>query len=302
MFYGFEDPISDALERLYCLTGTESNAQNITMADYVRCTWPSTGKAMIELLGELLTNPQGEECSCKFLRTNYCDVQSDTSDEISSPSHAKVTATTDHPCQTVFSITAGPYLISEVVEQLGWLYSALQLPPFNRSIAVCSPSIEDLSFFPPVEAGSRIAIIAQCRLKVEFRDLDLAKAVQTIGQVPLGVRPYLIYGYPIKLGAQLERQSHYVSMKPSDLDYGRCLQALRLQLPKTLQEVVETVPKTSISVHSRNDDSASNKFQLILEDYTGLIWDWSPLYAPRKVVRPGMWRLEWTVSAFYFMA
>ena len=66
MFYGFKDPLSGVLDRLYYWTGSEQKAQVITVAEYVTQTWPSTASAMIGLLGELVTRPEGEECSCKF--------------------------------------------------------------------------------------------------------------------------------------------------------------------------------------------------------------------------------------------
>ncbi|KAJ5346952.1 uncharacterized protein N7506_000205 [Penicillium brevicompactum] len=53
------------LEEVVCLTGSWSNAQAATVADYMGQTWPGTGKYIMTLLKELICLPKGQECVCK---------------------------------------------------------------------------------------------------------------------------------------------------------------------------------------------------------------------------------------------
>jgi ankyrin repeat protein len=53
-----------------------------------------------------------------------------------------------------------------------------------------------------------------------------------------------------------------------------------LMLPGHLREIIETTPKSSLQLLSKNDTTWVNRTKASLETYTGLEWDWWPL-APR---------------------
>ncbi|KAH7129266.1 hypothetical protein EDB81DRAFT_764414 [Dactylonectria macrodidyma] len=61
----------------------------------------------------------------------------------------------------------------------------------------------------------------------------------------------------------------------------------------TLREIINTVPKSSITLSSKNDISFLNKTKLYLESYTRYQWDWSPLRPPLRDVETGNQRVEW---------
>lgn len=63
---GFSPPYEDALERMVCLTGSWNEAQATTVRDYMDQTWPRSGHALITLMQNLLSTPEGQECSCEI--------------------------------------------------------------------------------------------------------------------------------------------------------------------------------------------------------------------------------------------
>jgi len=63
-------PSRDTWEKVLCLTGSRYDAQAVTVAGYLRKTWPITGEHLQRLLLELLRLPDGQECSCTYVRRN----------------------------------------------------------------------------------------------------------------------------------------------------------------------------------------------------------------------------------------
>ncbi|RYP66171.1 hypothetical protein DL771_007947 [Monosporascus sp. 5C6A] len=60
---GFAYPLSGALEKVLCLTGSWDEAQAATVMEYMCQTWPRRGEPIAKLLQELITLPKGRECS-----------------------------------------------------------------------------------------------------------------------------------------------------------------------------------------------------------------------------------------------
>jgi hypothetical protein len=63
---GFTSLLSDVIDKVLCLTGSWDEAQAVTMMEYITQTWPVTGGPIIKLLQELISLPEGQECSCRF--------------------------------------------------------------------------------------------------------------------------------------------------------------------------------------------------------------------------------------------
>lgn len=59
-------PFKEALLKILFLVGSWDEAQALTMVDYMNQTWPESGQPLITLLQELVSLPEGQECSCKF--------------------------------------------------------------------------------------------------------------------------------------------------------------------------------------------------------------------------------------------
>jgi hypothetical protein len=54
------------LDDILCLTGSWPEAQAMTVAKYMRQTWPSTGEAVINLFEQLMTISGNETCVCEY--------------------------------------------------------------------------------------------------------------------------------------------------------------------------------------------------------------------------------------------
>jgi hypothetical protein len=59
---------STTLEEILCLTGSWHEAQAMTIADYMRQTWPATGEAVIDLFRQLMAISDDETCVCEYQR------------------------------------------------------------------------------------------------------------------------------------------------------------------------------------------------------------------------------------------
>lgn len=63
---GLASPSSDVLGKVLCLSGSWDEAQATTVMEYIEQTWPITGEPIISLLHELISLPEGQECTCKL--------------------------------------------------------------------------------------------------------------------------------------------------------------------------------------------------------------------------------------------
>lgn len=194
--------------------------------------------------------------------------------------------------------------MSEIAEQLGWLTSALQPAPTNRDVMACCPSVCDILTRVVAEGSSKATVLAQCRLRVQFRELQSCHATQGSNWTPSHRKPVLIRGYPILLNTQVDL-GRTTSLSPCLIEPCSLLQwdDLRiLRLSDTLRNIMETIPKTLIRISPENDTSTLNATKLALEKHTDYLWDWWPLRNPLYIIQSGMWRIEWTVSELDFAA
>lgn len=68
---GFKDPPADILNQIYCLTGSENAVQFTTVIEYMHQTWPETVEPILNLLNQLITLPEGQECSCEAQHSHF---------------------------------------------------------------------------------------------------------------------------------------------------------------------------------------------------------------------------------------
>jgi len=62
---GVDPSAPGILGRVLCLTGTISEAQATTVAEYIAQTWPETAEPVVMLVSNLLSLPEGAETFCK---------------------------------------------------------------------------------------------------------------------------------------------------------------------------------------------------------------------------------------------
>ena len=213
------------------------------------------------------------------------------------PTRMTLTATIDRPNRCTFEIVGGPYLVSEVVEQLGWLISAVQLPPICHDVKSCYPVLNGLTS-TITEITARTAVAVRCYVRVEWQNLRTHPDAVIAHQASSCQKPFLVHGYP-------NAMSNRDPLTPSPFQGSYWIQPnevrnwndLRIMmLPNPIQSLVETAPRTSIRICSEDDRSFQNRLKLSLESHTGYMWDWWPLISPIRNVQKGMWRIEWAVS------
>jgi hypothetical protein len=66
--YGQEHPSPLTLDDILCITGSWCEAQAMTMANYMRQTWCTTGEAVIDLFRQLMISSKDEICFCESLQ------------------------------------------------------------------------------------------------------------------------------------------------------------------------------------------------------------------------------------------
>jgi hypothetical protein len=66
---GLSPVAPDIWDKILCLTGSWYEVQALSVADYVRQTWPKTRHHLLTFLSKLVSAPAGEECSCMARKT-----------------------------------------------------------------------------------------------------------------------------------------------------------------------------------------------------------------------------------------
>ncbi|KAF2820292.1 hypothetical protein CC86DRAFT_119277 [Ophiobolus disseminans] len=171
----------DMWKKIVCLTGSTYQVQATTVADYLRQMWPTSEKYILKLLLGLLRVAQGQryiysppellgiEFSARFMPLGYCSI----------------------------SVTGGPYLLSEVAEQIAWLTVTMRLLPQDEAILEIRPRMESLSVSSAPNERYK-AVIGTCQISYDLRH-DTEPSVHTNGScwTPLFAKAVLVCGYPI---------------------------------------------------------------------------------------------------------
>ncbi|PGH07641.1 hypothetical protein GX51_01650 [Blastomyces parvus] len=169
-----------ALDKVLCLTGSWDEAQAATITEYMGQTWPVTWEHIINLLRELISLPVGQECFCKR------------------PNSPQFKARIQAPSSCSISVTGGPYFVSEIAEQIGWLASALRASPVSQGIVACYPRVENIHVRTKDEGTSTAMVIGSCRIAFDFKeDFEIRTSVQGFCWGPLFANAILVGGYPI---------------------------------------------------------------------------------------------------------
>lgn len=201
------------------------------------------------------------------------------------------------PDECVFNITGNLHFITDIVEQLAWVTSALQDVPRAAWVVEYQPKLE----FLPQRCGPDKKIQSECRLEV-----DRVRVEYWNPDVDPGFKRNftLVSGFPILVGDRLSNNTETLQeaclVEPCALPRGYDLRILRLPTP--LRETVATVSKSLITFARGSEDRRQlvNDTKLLLEHYTGYLWDWWPLKNPVYKTEYGEQRVSWTVSTSIF--
>ncbi|KAL4934323.1 uncharacterized protein BDV17DRAFT_5089 [Aspergillus undulatus] len=176
---------SNILEKVLCLTGTWNEAQLMTVAEYIRQTWPVTGEHMITFVQRLLVD---------------LHEAADVLHRLPGPQSAEIRAKFQHSSEYQISVTGSPYLVSEIGEGIGWLISVLRVPPSTRSkgIATCSPRILDLDLRAESTENPEVVVVGTCQLVARFHDkITRPNSAPGFCWGPLFSRAVLVTGFPV---------------------------------------------------------------------------------------------------------
>ncbi|KAL7914184.1 hypothetical protein GGI35DRAFT_490474 [Trichoderma velutinum] len=187
---GPSPPCEDALGRMVCLTGSWNEAQAATVRDYMEQTWPRSGHVLITLMQTLLSTPEGQKCS-------YQAHEDLTSKHKSSVGAERLTACVQSSSLCCISVTGGPYFVSEISEQIGWLASALQSSSDHHGPVACTPSVNDLQVNIQDEGSNTQTVFGSCNLSLNFKTADTSELSPGFCWGRLFCDPFLVRGYPI---------------------------------------------------------------------------------------------------------
>ncbi|PLN75622.1 hypothetical protein BDW42DRAFT_199323 [Aspergillus taichungensis] len=174
----------EALEKVITLTGSTKSVQALTCGDYMRQTWPSTGKDVLRLLKVLVS---GETRGSTALPgdTRLCFSRHPSRDR-----------------NTAFDIWVDVRgiapVIAEIGEQLAWLASALRSSQSRGSIAYSRPFIGNMQLgHVTYETTPRVAYT--CEISVEVREgLVGTESVNGECWLNLFAMPLVVEGFPVR--------------------------------------------------------------------------------------------------------
>jgi hypothetical protein len=187
------DP-SGILSKCLCLTGTRSEAQALTVSEYVLQTWPVTGKHIIHLLEELIALPNGQEFVCEFRSLNIqLKPNGASTDHKPRGRREHLEGTTRSGNITVI---AGPHFLSDIAEQIAWLAATLRPKSKSQSVIVCRPRIE--SFILHELPSGSAAMEGTCVFTVDYEKvLKNSESTNGFCWSRLFSNSTLVSGYPI---------------------------------------------------------------------------------------------------------
>ena len=189
-------PISpDMWEHVLCLVGSRDDLQLVTVAAYIRQTWPLSKGCLEYMLLELLRCRPDHTCLCMY-RSDPCDSSiNQISDTF--PSNLNVVMSTSSTSTYKIQAVGGPYMVSEFAEQISWLATALRVSPLQGAVAVLSPRIT----ISPLETSysqspTEMSVNAQLNFDVHDSE-EISKTAQGTCWTQLFTNPILVSGYPI---------------------------------------------------------------------------------------------------------
>jgi hypothetical protein len=140
---GYQERPEIALERAITLTGSITEAQAATTAEYLNQTWLVTGAHVLRLLRQVVAEDRSNQVpSSPAAQPSRptTDVQTVT-DYL--PDGTKLVARYHWP-DSSFMVIGTADTIAEIGEQLAWLASALRSSPFQSSLAICTASVDKI--------------------------------------------------------------------------------------------------------------------------------------------------------------
>lgn len=197
----------------------------------------------------------------------------------------------------VFELCGTSHFVTDIVEQLAWVTSVLQAVPKAAWIVEYVPKLSILAHSDS-KTNSDLAIHLNGRLEVSVESTRVREHTRYDTQRGSSRNFGFVSGFPMldrmRLHTAADKLRKSPLVQPSRLTPGYDVRMLLL--PTSLQEVISTVPKRLIKVTSKDQPQRLNDIKLLVENFTGCLWDWWPLRSPLHPVEGEKRRIEWTVS------
>ncbi|KAF5560177.1 nucleoside phosphorylase [Fusarium napiforme] len=163
----------EVLPAVVTLTGSASDAQASSCAQFIEQTWPTTGDSILQLIRDLL-RPEGGH-------THEC-LMPDLTRLVAWINGSKVMVQT----------TGSAASISETGEQLAWLGAALRSSPHPHGLSYCTPSIRSMHRDPEMPQAVVCIIGFELEQRLEPPDNENGHCWHGIFR-----NPVVVNGFPI---------------------------------------------------------------------------------------------------------
>ncbi|KAI0532303.1 hypothetical protein GGR58DRAFT_517833 [Xylaria digitata] len=172
---------AEAVDGVITVTGTCKDAQAATCMDYMKQTWPMTGKSTLLLVKQVLDGEPGSRHLCSFSDgTEFC-------------------AWTDES-NFVVEVSGVAASITEIGEQLAWLGAALRPSTRENGLVYCTPIIMKTSNGNTIPQIQNMSPPSQLVYDIGF----MIEEVEDLPRRPNGQcwhdlfrNPVVVRGYPI---------------------------------------------------------------------------------------------------------
>ncbi|GAP91233.1 putative Pfs domain protein [Rosellinia necatrix] len=171
---------AEAIEGVISVTGTLQDAQAATCLEYMKQTWPMTGKLTLQLVKQVLDGETGIRQQCSL------------------PDGSKLYAWTE---KSVFIVeVSGIASVAEIGEQLGWLGAALRSSSRENGLVYCTPMMLNINTSDTTPQIQNETSLLQLVYEISF----IIDEIETPPQRPNGQcwhnlfkNPVVVKGYPI---------------------------------------------------------------------------------------------------------
>jgi hypothetical protein len=188
-------PSLDMWNHILCLTGSSNDLQSVTVATYLRQTWPTTGERLEGMLLEFLNCQDGQACSCMFPNNLYTSRTYKILDVLSPTLRVGLDVLSVNTC--FIKIHGDPYTMPEFMEQIAWLAATLSLTPPPETLVIVSPRIHISSVEASTNQDSNeIWVSGHLNLDIQD-DKKQFSLVKGTCWTKLFTNPVIVSGYPI---------------------------------------------------------------------------------------------------------
>lgn len=190
----------EALQTVITLTGSFTDAQATTCAQYIHQTWPSTGQIIIELIKGVLGSEDGSYQSTSYLTKRIIYHLTFT---IAHSSGGATLRTAIARPRLMVEICGDMASVIEVGEQLAWLGAALRTSQRQEGVVYCTPQIlglpQDSTFLHEFRSRTPSTGLLFCQIGFPQENIPGSPEIMN-GRCWHDVfrNPVIVRGYPIR--------------------------------------------------------------------------------------------------------